>query len=60
MKRGRPKQFDGTPVSVRLPVDLHDALSVLSLQRRVDLSAVIRQALRYYVSQKVQAQTAPA
>ena len=42
---GRPREFDGPPVSVRLPADLHDALSREALQRRVDLSDVIRERL---------------
>jgi len=44
-KPGRPKEFDGTPVSVRLPKDLHDALSRESLRRGDDLSDVIRKRL---------------
>lgn len=42
---GRPKQFDGTPVSVRLPAALHDALSRDALRRGVELSTVIRERL---------------
>jgi predicted HicB family RNase H-like nuclease len=44
-RRGRRKQFDGPPVSVRLPKELHDALSIEALQRRVDMSDVIRERL---------------
>jgi len=42
---GRPKEFDGTPVSVRLPNVLHDSLSREALKRGVDLSDVIRERL---------------
>lgn len=42
---GRPRQFDGTPVSVRLPATLHDALSREALRRDVELSTVIRERL---------------
>jgi predicted HicB family RNase H-like nuclease len=50
---GRPKEFDGT-VSVRLPKDLHDALSLEALQRDRRLSQIIRERLarEYFVSQK--------
>lgn len=44
--RGRPKRFDGTPVSVRLPKELHDELSVEAIRREVDMSDVIRERLR--------------
>lgn len=44
-KRGRPRQFDGPPVSVRLPSLLHDALSREALRRQKDLSEVIREKL---------------
>lgn len=44
-KRGRPKEFDGTPVSVRLPARLHDALSQEALRSGRDLSDVIRRRL---------------
>lgn len=44
-RRGRRKQFDGPPVSVRLPKDLHDDLSIEAIQRHVDLSDVIRERL---------------
>jgi predicted HicB family RNase H-like nuclease len=44
-KVGRPKQFDGDPVSVRLPSHLHDALSVEALRRSVSLADVIRERL---------------
>lgn len=45
MKRGRPKEFDGTPVSVRLPASLHDALSREALRRGEDLAVIIRERL---------------
>jgi hypothetical protein len=45
MRRGPKKRFDGPPVSVRLPADLHDALSREALRRDVDLSVVIRERL---------------
>jgi hypothetical protein len=48
--RGRPREFDGTPVSVRLTSRLHDELSREALQRGRDLSDVIRERLS--VSQK--------
>lgn len=51
-RRGRPREFDGTPVSVRLPAGLHDALSREALQRDEDLSDIIREALGYFVSRK--------
>lgn len=49
---GRPKEFDGTPVSVRLPAQLHDDLSREALRRDVDLSDVIRERLGF-VSQNL-------
>lgn len=45
MKRGRPREFDGTPVSIRLPRALHDALAREALRRDVELSKVIRERL---------------
>lgn len=45
LKRGRPKEFDGPPVSVRLPATLHDALAKEAIRRGEDLSAVIRERL---------------
>lgn len=44
-RRGRPRRFDGTPISVRLPRELHDGLSVEAIRRGVDLSDVIRERL---------------
>lgn len=44
-KGGRPREFDGPPVSVRLPAPLHDDLSREALRRHVDLSDVIRERL---------------
>ena len=49
-KRGRPREFDQT-VSVRLPRQLHDALSREALRRDVDLSDVMRERLAHFVSQ---------
>jgi hypothetical protein len=46
VKRGRPRKFDGTPVSVRLPKDLHDALSLDAIRQGEQLSVVIREYLR--------------
>ncbi len=54
----RPKEFDGPPVSVRLPAELHDALSLIAIRQQEDLSDVIRLGLSRFVSQqKIQAQT---
>lgn len=50
-KGGRPREFDGTPVSVRLPSRLHDALTRVALRRGDDLSDVIREGLTRFVSQ---------
>ena len=52
-KGGRPREFDGPPVSVRLPAPLHDALSREALRRGADLSDVIRErlAMPRFVSQ---------
>jgi predicted HicB family RNase H-like nuclease len=58
--RGRPRLYDGPPVSVRLPSTLHDALSVEALRRQMDLSELIRERLAYFVSQKAQRQTSLA
>ncbi len=49
---GRPREFDGTPVSVRLPATLHDALSRVAIHQQRDLSDVIRAGLAAFVSQK--------
>jgi len=46
---GRPKEFDGTPVSVRLPAALHDSLSREAIRTDRALSDVIRD--RLFVSQ---------
>jgi hypothetical protein len=43
--RGRPRVFDGTPVSVRLPSAVHDALSVEAVRRGVPMADVIRERL---------------
>lgn len=45
---GRPRgtgAFDGTPVRVRLPAGLHDALSREALRRGEHLSQIIRERL---------------
>jgi hypothetical protein len=58
-RRGRPREFDGTPVSVRLPSALHDAMSREAIRRGVDLSDVIRE--RLFVSQNsIEAETSVA
>lgn len=44
-RRGRPREFDGTPVSVRLPKELHDALSREALRKDERLSDLIRKRL---------------
>lgn len=50
---GRPREFDGTPVSVRLPKHLHDDLSREAIREDRKLSEVIRERLdRHFVSQK--------
>lgn len=55
----RPKEFDGPPVSVRLPAQLHDDLSLIAIRREEDLSEVIRIGLTRFVSQnKAQGATA--
>lgn len=57
-KRGRPKKFDGTPVSIRLTSAMHDALSREALARRKELSEVIRERLS--VSQNRKAEQQPS
>jgi hypothetical protein len=52
-QRGRPREFDGPPVSIRLPATLHDELSREAVQRRVDLSDVIRERLDHFRISKV-------
>jgi len=52
-RRGRRRQFDGPPVSVRLPRDLYDALTREAQESRKDLAVVIRKGLRNFVSQKL-------
>ena len=54
-KRGRPKEFDGTPISVRLPAWLQDDLASEAFRRGEDLAVIIRE--RLFVSQKPQGQT---
>jgi hypothetical protein len=43
--RGRPREFDGPPVRVRLPASLHDELCVEAIRRDTSVSAVIRERL---------------
>lgn len=54
-KRGRPREFDGLPVSVRLPAALHDDICREAIHRRVGKADVIRERLAYrnFVSQKL-------
>lgn len=47
---GRPKQFDGPPISVRLPKTLHDTLSREALRREMQLSDLIRERLGCRIS----------
>jgi hypothetical protein len=44
-RRGRPRQFDGPAVSVRLPQVLYDELSLAAIRQHTELSRVIRQRL---------------
>jgi 5-methylcytosine-specific restriction endonuclease McrA len=44
LPRGRPKEFDSI-LSVRLPAELHEAVVVEALKRRVDVSDVVRECL---------------
>lgn len=44
-RRGRPREFDGTPVSVRLPATLHDEMSREAVRRGKPLADVIRERL---------------
>lgn len=54
---GRPRQFDGTPVSVRLPKALYTTLTRTALQERRGLSDVIRERLQQgFVSQNLRAE----
>jgi hypothetical protein len=54
-QRGRPRLFREPPVSVsvRIPVPLHDALSIEAVRRGVDLSAVIRERLDHFRISKI-------
>lgn len=54
----RPKQFDGPPISVRLPADLQDELCREALRRDVDVAAVIRERLGFVSRNAMQAQSA--
>jgi hypothetical protein len=44
-KAGRPREFDGDPIAVRLPADLHDAISRHALRNDQSVSDVIRKRL---------------
>lgn len=44
---GRPREFDGPPISVRLPARLHDDLAREALRRDVDLADVVRERLGF-------------
>ena len=49
-RRGRPKSQDGPMerVDTRIPVDLHDDLCRVAVQRDVPVSAIFREALVAY------------
>jgi hypothetical protein len=50
----RPREFDGPPVSVRLPARLHDDICREALRRDIDKADVIRERLsRVSVSQNL-------
>ena len=53
----RPKQFDGPPISVRLPAQLQDDLCREALRRDVDLAQIIRERLSFVSQNAVQTQT---
>ncbi len=44
-KRGRPREFDGPPVSIRLTKQTYEKLATEAFERRKELSAVIRERL---------------
>jgi predicted nucleotidyltransferase len=44
-RRGRRKQFDGPPVSVRMTQQTYDRLATEAFERRKELSEVIRERL---------------
>ena len=53
----RPKQFDGPPISVRLPARLQDDLCREAIRREIDLAQVIRERLGFVSQNAAQAQT---
>jgi hypothetical protein len=53
----RPKQFDGPPISVRLPARLQDDLCREAIRREIDLAQVIRERLGFVSQNSAQAQT---
>lgn len=61
-RRGRPRQFDGAQVSVRLPNALHDRLCREAIRRGEPLSDIIRERLQgqNFVSQKSPSQDPPS
>ena len=50
--RGRPRQFDGFPVRVRLSAAVHDELCLEAVRRGIGVSDVVRERLEYFVVQK--------
>lgn len=44
-KGGRPKEFDGPPVSVRLSDDVYAQLYAIAKAHEVDVAVVIREAI---------------
>ncbi len=44
-KIGRPREFDGPPVSVRITQETYDRLASEAFDRRKELSEVIRERL---------------
>ncbi len=47
----RPKLFDGPPLHVRLPADLHDAICRMALRRDEAVSEIIRVGMASFVAQ---------
>ena len=54
----RPKQFDGSPISVRLTAAQQDDLCREALRRDVDVAYVIRERLGFVYQNATQSQTA--
>lgn len=44
-KRGRRKQYDGPPVSLRVTKQMYDDLCAEALRRRIDMTEVMRERL---------------